>query len=494
MALGRRKPKQEPLFITPDQQRRAPAHVFYDALEGLLVEAGFDEFVEALCKPYFAERGRPSIPPGRYFRMLIAGYFEDIDSQRGIEWRFQDSLSLQAFLGLAPDERVPDHSSLTRTRQRYPQEVFDEVFRFVLGLAESKGLMKGESVAVDATLLEANAAMRSIVRRDTGDSYQEWLRKLILEEEGNANPSAEELARFDRARSKGREGDDKGPGGKGPGDEGKGAPSKKAKPAKRVSNKEWESKTDPDSRIAKMKNGSTHLAYKAENVVDLETDLLLAAEIETADTGDTASMMPSLLAAQGNLLDCAEERVIGEVVADKGYHKAALLHELKEHGVRTYIPERKERRKRRWKNKPEGWKTAFHGNRQRMRTAKGRRLQRRRSELIERTFAHMCGTGGGRRMHVRGLKAVRKRWTSLAFARNLGVILRALTGVGTARSLQDVGRGRLDRNAAMGRRICDNFAASITIAAQMAMWLRDFPQPITRLVTTRHLRPPAAAA
>ncbi len=431
MALGRRKPNQEVLWVSPKDLPKSPGHPFYVALNRLFADFNFDEFVEGLCEPFYADRGRPSIPPGVYFRMLFVGYFEDLDSQRGIAWRCADSLTIRSFLGFAIDKASPDHSSMTRTRQRLPLWVFEEVFCFVLGIGVDEGLVKGLTVGVDATLLEANAAMRNIVRRDSGDGWEDWLRKLILVEEGNENPTPEDLKRFDKGRRKRGE--------------------------KKVSNKDWESKTDADSRIAKMKDGSTHLAYKAENVVDLDTDMLIGAEIVPADTGDTFSLMPSLEAAQGNLQDCDSELEIREIVADRGYHKSELLSDLEDYGLRSYIPERKDVNRRRWKDKPESWRRAFFNNRQRMRRAKGRRLQRRRSEFVERAFAHICETGGGRRMFIRGISEVNKRYKSLATARNLGLILRKLTGVGTPRS-QTKKRG------------CGEGANSL-LSASLAMWI-----------------------
>ena len=408
MALGRQsRERQEEFWVPRGELPKSAGHPFYCKLDELLRQADFDEFVEDLCEPFYAEKGRPSIPPGRYYRMLFVGYFEGIASQRGIAWRCSDSLSLRDFLGLAMEESSPDHSSMTRIRQRLPLEVDYEVFRLVLTLAEEKGLLRGRTVGVDATTLEANAAMKSIVRKDSGEDWKEYLRRLA-EEEGIENPTDEELRRFDRKRKN-----------------------------KKVSNAEWESPTDGDSRIAKMKDGRTHLAYKAENVVDLDTEFVLAAEVYTADRGDPETLVESLDQAQENI-DCVDgETDIENVAADKGYHKAETIVEVSEdRGVRTYIPERERKGRRRWTDKPASQQKAFYANRRRVRGDRSKRLQRRRSEVVERTFAHMCETGGGRRTWLRGLENVRKRWLIQAAARNLGLILRTLFGVGTARSLQ----------------------------------------------------------
>ena len=243
------KRRQETLFVATDRLPKAAGHPFYQRLNGLLAEAGFDAWIEGRCRQYYETdepRGRPSIPPGVYFRMLLVGYFEGIDSQRGIAWRCADSLGLRQFLGLALDESSPDHSTLTNTRKRLPPEVFEEVFQFVLSIAAVKGLLAGKTVGVDSTTLEANAAMKSIVRKDTGEDWRAYVVRLMREEgviEEDQEPTDEEVRRFDKGRKD-----------------------------KRVSNDEWQSSTDPESRIAQMKDGRTHLAYKAEHVVDLETD------------------------------------------------------------------------------------------------------------------------------------------------------------------------------------------------------------------------------
>jgi hypothetical protein len=280
------------------------------------------------------------------------------------------------------------------------------VFAFVLRLADTKGLLVAKTVAVDATLLEANAAMKTIVRRDNGDDWKAYLKKLAAEA-GIENPSDEDLRRFDRQR-----------------------------PNKKVSNKEWTSSTDPDSRIAKMKDGTTHLAYKAEHVVDLDSDLIVAAGIHTADRTDGDTLIESVVKAQVNLTRAGSEAVIEEAVADKGYHKAEALADCAAQDVRTYIPERRSAQRRRWTDKPAHWERAFRGNRRRVAGARSKRLQRRRSEYVERSFAHVCETGGGRRNWLRGRADVSKRYQIQAAAHNLGVVMRNLFGVGTPRSLQ----------------------------------------------------------
>jgi len=412
----RREEEQESLFIGTDQLPKSQGHVFYTKLNKLLAKARFDPFVEDLCEPHYDStgNGRPSIPPGIYFRMLLVGYFEGIGSQRGIAWRCGDSLSLRKFLGIPLTEETPDHSSLSRIRDRLPIEVHTGVFQFVLKLADETGLLKGKTVAVDSTTLEANAAMKSIVRRQgcegAGEDWKEYVIRLMKEEgaiEEDEEPTDEEVRRFDKKRKN-----------------------------KRVPNDEWESSSDGDARIVKMKDKRTHLAYKAEHVVDLETELILAAEIYKADHSDYQTLADSLMEAVVNVSEAGCEQEIEEVVADKGYHAADQLELVDWLNFRTYIPEPKRTGKSRLHEKPLEQQKAIKGNRRRTKTKKNKRLQRLRSEKVERSFAHVCETGGTRRTWLRGIEKVRKRHLIAAMTRNLGLVMRKLFGFGTPRSLQ----------------------------------------------------------
>jgi transposase len=413
MALGKRLDEQQEMWVATTSLPKSEGHAFYGKLNRLLAEADFDRTIEEICEPHYHNQlGRPSIPPGVYFRMLLVGYFEGIGSQRGIAWRCGDSLSLREFLGVPLTEDTPDHSSLTRVRDRLPLEVHAAVFQLVLQLVAEKGLLKGKTVAVDSTTLEANAAMKSIVRRDTGEDWNDYLRRLLKEEQGIENPTDEELRRFDRQRKN-----------------------------KRVSNEEWMSSTDPQSRIARMKDGRTHLAYKAEHVVDLETEAVLAASIRPADEADVDTMVDSVMEAQTNLSEAGIETKIEEAVADKGYHATDTLELADSLSIRTYIPEpkRKGNGKRNWQGVAEEKRQAVLNNRRRTRAARSKRLQRKRSELVERSFAHICETGGARRSWLCGIEKVQKRYLIAAVARNLGLVMRELFGMGTARGQQAEG-------------------------------------------------------
>lgn len=414
MALGKRGgERQESLWTETGSLAAGPGHVFYDRLNRLLAEAGFDAFVEELCAPYYKSGGRGSIPPGNYFRMLFIGYLEGIDSQRGIAWRCQDSLSLRRFLDVPLDEETPDHSSLTRIRNRLPLEIHQQVFQFILGLVQSHTLIKASSVGVDSTMLEANAAMKAIVRQDTGEDWNAYLTRLMREEgliEADDEPSDDELRRFDKQRGK--------------------------RGKKKVSNDEWQSPVDPQARIVKMKDGRTHLGYKAEHVIDLETEFILSAHVYHGTEGDTDTLLPSVGRAQENLVESGGDQAIEEAVADAGYHGNATIYEATETGLRTYIPEPKLRFQRRWTDKPEGYKDAVYNNRRRNKRAKGKSHQRKRSERVERSFAHVCETGGGRRSWLRGLDKINKRYSVQTAARNLGLLMLKMFGIGKPRGLQ----------------------------------------------------------
>jgi IS5 family transposase len=413
MAMGKRKQLQQALFVAATDLPRSAGHPFYQQLNRLLAESVFDRWIEDRCQPYYVvedKRGQPSIPPGMYFRMLLVGYFEGLDSQRGIAWRCGDSLSLREFLGVSLNKKTPDHSTMTNTRKRLPPEVFQEVFQFVLRIAEGKKLLSGKTVGVDSTMLEANAAMKSIVRRDTGEDWQEYVTRLMREEGvigAEHQPTDEEVRRYDKSRKN-----------------------------KRVSNDEWVAPNDPEARIAKMKDGTTHLAYKAEHVVDLQSDMVLAAEILPANHGDCDTMVDSVVAAQLNLKAAGSDAMIEEVVADKGYHKAATLETADDLDMRTYIPEPKRDHDRTWEDKPTEQQRCVYNNRRRMKRAKGKRLQRLRSERVERTFAHICDSGGARRTRLTKLENVTKRYLIAAAAHNLGRILLKLLGIGKPKALQ----------------------------------------------------------
>ena len=417
MAMGKRQgDRQRDLWVPTAKMPQAPGHPFYRRLNQLLARHGFDRFVEGLCEKFYHDSlGRPSIPPGVYFRMLLIGYFEGIDSERGIAWRCADSRTLSEFLGYGPTDSTPDHSSLSIIRRRIDLETHDAVFSWVLKLLAGEGLLKGKTIGVDATTLEANAAMRSIVRKDSGEGYGEFL-KGLARASGIDTPTQEDLAKLDRKRKR------------------------------KASNDDWENPHEPDARIAKMKDGRTHLAHKAEHAVDMDTQAIVAVTLQPADRGDTQSLEETVEATVSNLLDvqvdpATQQRVHGvvmeEVVADKGYHSNGTMTDLSAMAIRSYVSE-PDRGGRNWQGRSEA-RRAVYGNRRRIRGKRGKSLMRKRGELLERSFAHSYETGGMRRTHLRGHGNILKRLLIHVCGLNLGLVIRARVGAGKPRQLAAVG-------------------------------------------------------
>lgn len=407
MGMGRKKDreKQQDLWVASSEIAATPGHVFYERLNTVLDAEKFDQRIESICRKYYKSRsGRPSITPGTYFRMLLLGYFEGIDSERGIAWRAADSFSFRKFLGFELTEQTPDHSTVSRTRRLYSVPTHAAVMKWVLKILRKHGLVDAQSVCIDATTLAANASMKSLMRRDTGVSYDDYLKQLA-KAAGIENPTKEQAARLDRKRKK------------------------------KASNDDWTNPNDPSARITKMKDGRTKLAYKAEHAVDLSSGALLAVTVQPADRGDTTSYTETLDAAQQEARE-SHPAGIEEVVMDKGYHSGAVMMELVERGLRSYVPE-PERGKRKWLGKVEE-KRCVYANRRRVRAARSKRLQKLRGELCERSFAHCYETGGMRRLYVRGPDNVRKRVLVQAAAFNIGLLLRKLSGWGKPRQ----GQGR----------------------------------------------------
>jgi len=404
--MGREGDRQGDLIVTWEEMPRSPGHVFYDRLQEVLIAGGFDLFVETACQPYYAPKmGAPSLPPGRYFRMHMVGYFEGIASERGIAWRCSDSMSLREFLRLENREEVPDHSWLSKTRGRLPREVHERVFGWVLKLVAEQGLVKGKRIGVDASTMEANAALRTIVRREDGRTYREMLRRMA-KESGIDTPTADDLVRIDRNRK-----------------------------GKKLSNEEWTSKTDPEAKIAKLKDGRTRLAYKPEHAVDLDTGIVVAAALHPADQGDTTTIEGTLTAAEKNLAQLSAAPTTdqpSELAADKGYHSRALLKSLDGGVWKTRIAEPKQPGFSRWHGDDKA-RVAVYANRTRLGSGVGRQAMRRRAEIVERSFAHNLDRGGMRRTWLRGRENVHKRYLVHVAGHNLGILMRLLIGAGTPR-------------------------------------------------------------
>ena len=319
MAMGtsRDRTRQATMWVPTADLPKSAGHPFYERLNRVLDDAGFDAFVEAQCASFYADGvGRPSLAPGRYFRLLLLGYFEGLDSERAIAWRAADSLSIRTFLDFALHEAPPDHSTLSRTRRLIDLETHQAVFTWVLQRLADATLVVGRTVGIDATTLEANAAMRSIVRRDTGESYDAFLTRLA-EASGLSTPTRAELARFDRTRKK------------------------------KGSNDDWTHPHDPDAKITKMKDGRTHLAHTAEHAVDLETGAIVGVTVQDASAGDTTTLVDTLVTA-AEQVEAVGAPGIAEVVADKGYHSNETMVGFAAIGVRSYVSE-PDRGRRHWK-------------------------------------------------------------------------------------------------------------------------------------------------
>lgn len=437
--MGRRKDRARTpgLWIATNELPPTGGHPFYQRLNQVLDAHAFDEFVEAQCAPFYADTvGRPSLTPGTYFRLLLIGYFEGIDSERGIAWRTADSLALRGFLGLGLDEVPPEHSTISRTRRLIDVETHRAVFTWILQVLATANLVKGKTIGIDATTLEANAALRSIVRRDSGETYQEFLTRLA-QASGIETPTRADLARLDRKRpKKGR-------------------------------NTEWRHPHDPDARITKMKDGRTHLAHKAEHAVDMETGAIVGVTVQGTDQGDTTTVADTVTAAAEALEAVAavtdgETAVIDEVVADKGYHSNQVLVDLAALDLRTYIAE-PDRGRRKWKKKADA-RDAVYANRRRICGARGRALQRRRSERLERPNAHLYETGGMRRTHLRGHANILKRLFVHVGGFNLGLFMRTRFGIGTPRSLQ----GRVALLVALWMHLVDRWHDHTTSIADLS--------------------------
>jgi transposase len=424
VAQGKRKPKQTSMWVEASRLPASGQHPFYSQLNEILAKARFDYYAERICRKYYAKKmGRPSLVPGVYFRCFLIGYFEGIDSERGIAYRIADSLSLREFLGIALDEQTPDHSTLSKTRRKMNLGTHKAVFTWVLKRIAAEGLLSGKSLGIDATTLEANAALKSIVRRDNGIGYDDHVEGL-MKTEGIENPTPAERQRFDRKRKKS------------------------------LSNKDWKNPHDPEARITKMKDGRMHLAYKAEHAVDLETGAVIAVTVQPGDRGDTASMTSTLTAAGCAVMDLAgkaaaadavgeiakvNETGVERVIADKGYHSKQVLEDLAAGDLRTVIAE-PDRKRQKWLGQ-EAAQAAVYANRRRLKTATSKALLRKRGELIERSFAHLYDTGGMRRVHLRGKENIAKRVLIHAAAFNLSLILRQILGVGTARGAASLAGG-----------------------------------------------------
>ena len=415
MGTRKKRQRQEGLWYGGELPA-APGHPFYKRLNEILDNAKFDPFCETSCASFYHHKlGRPSLPPGQYFRVMMVGFFEGLDSERGIAWRLADSLTLRQFLSIGLDEKTPDHVTISRTRRLIDGETHQRILSWVLERLAQAGLIKGKTIGVDSTTLEANAAMKSIVRRDTGESYMAYLKRLA-EADGIDAQDAAALLRMDRKRKK------------------------------KTSNEDWKSPSDEEAEITKLKDGRTALAYKAENAVDMETGAIVTVTTHGGAASDTATITETVMDAAIAVADLITEKTpegeyevhpegVQEVVADKGYHSNEVALGLAAMEVRTYIAE-PDRGPRNWNGKA-AEKAAVYRNRRRIQGDRGKRLQRQRGERIERNFAHQFDTGGLDRLYVRGKENVHKKFLIQAAACNLALLMRSTYGSGKPRAAHD---------------------------------------------------------
>jgi len=415
MGTRKKRQRQEGLWYGGELPA-APGHPFYKRLNEILDNAKFDPFCETSCASFYHHKlGRPSLPPGQYFRVMMVGFFEGLDSERGIAWRLADSLTLRQFLSIGLDEKTPDHVTISRTRRLIDGETHQRIFSWVLERLAQAGLIKGKTIGVDSTTLEANAAMKSMVRRDTGESYMAYLKRLA-EADGIDAKDAAALLRMDRKRKK------------------------------KTSNEDWKSPSDEEAEITKLKDGRTALAYKAENAVDMETGAIVTVTTHGGAASDTATITETVMDAAIAVADLITEKTpegeyevhpdgVQEVVADKGYHSNEVALGLAAMEVRTYIAE-PDRGPRNWNGKA-AEKAAVYRNRRRIQGDRGKRLQRQRGERIERNFAHQFDTGGLDRLYVRGKENVHKKFLIQAAACNLALLMRSTYGSGKPRAAHD---------------------------------------------------------
>ncbi|MFN8066600.1 MAG: transposase [Vicinamibacterales bacterium] len=411
MALGRRgdRARTPDLWIATTDLPRTGGHPFYQRLNQILDAHDFDAFVEAQCAPFYAGRvGRPGLPPGTYFRLLLIGYFEGLDSERGIAWRSADSLSLRGFLGLGVTEAVPEHSTISRTRRLIDVETHRAVFTWILQLLATSDLLKGKTLGVDATTLEANAALRSIVRRDSGETYQAFLTRLA-EASGIATPTRADLARLDRRRpKKGR-------------------------------NAEWRHPHDPDARITKMKDGRTPSGAQGRARGRSRDGRRRRRDGPGRRSGrhdDDPRDAHGGGRGPGGRRDGHRGRHRGDRRGSRGQGLSQQPDAGGPRGARSADLHRRTRPRPTRLDRGPRARAAVYANRRRIRRPRGRGLLRRRGAILERPNAHLYETGGLRRTHLRGHANILKRLLVHAGGFNLGLLMRTICGVGTPRGLQ----------------------------------------------------------
>jgi transposase len=401
------------LFIAFSELVRPATTPFYTKLDETLRSFDFAIQARSLCAPAYSVtgRGRPGIDPVVYFKMLMVGFFEDIASERGIAERCSDSISIRAFLGYDLTETTPDHSTLSVIRQRLGEEIYDEVFLVILRALDKHGLLKGKNVGIDASVIQANAALRSLINRNTEEAYWEYVQRLASEN-GIDPKNADAVRQFDRKRSK------------------------------KMSNDEWVNPHDPDAKIGLTKAGATDMIYKPEHTVDLDTGAILQAEVRLGHEADQKDLSLHVLQAQANInqaQDSATDSLtIQSTTADKGYHAVEEMKQLQAEGIRTVISDPVKNRK--LENLDTEAAQVVRKAKRSACSKSGKDLLRRRGRHLERSFAHILDAGGARRTTLRGLENLNKRFKVSAAIYNLSQLMRRLFGVGTPKQAAAMGK------------------------------------------------------
>lgn len=385
---------------------------FYSKLDRTLESFEFAQEVRALCRPAYDQSGvgQPGIDPVVYLKMLMVGFFENLASERAIAEECADSMAVRAFLHLGLEENSPEHSSFTRIRQRLGPEIYHRIFTLILSALQVHGLVGGKHLGVDTSVMEANASLRGLVNRNTEEAYWEYVKRLAREQ-GIDPEDGEAVRRFDRKRPK------------------------------KTSNEEWFNPHDPEAKIGPKKDGATDMIYKPEVVADLETGVLVGAEVLSGDQADHQDVSTRLLEAQQTINAARGEPLdtltMETATTDKGYYAVPEVQNLQHEQIRTVM--RDPVHNRRMDKLEPAEQEAVKAARRSTRSALGKRLLRRRGMYLERPFAHILDCGGMRRATLRGVQNLTKRFKLSGAFYNLSQLMRHLFGVGTPKQWAAMG-------------------------------------------------------
>jgi transposase len=414
MFIAKKKAGQSEFWIAADQVVTSTKGGFYAKLDETLESFEFAAKVRELCAPAYDKSGvgRPGIDPAVYLKMLMVGFFEDLTSERAIAARCADSIAIRQFLHYELTEATPDHSSLSIIRQRLDGPIYEQVFALVLSALQEHGLLRGRNVGIDSSVMEANASLRGLVNRNTGEAYWDYVKRLAAQSGIDPEDSAA-VRKFDRKRPK------------------------------KMSNQEWENPDDPDAKIGPKKDGAADMIYKPQTVVDLDTGAIVGAEVLPGNQADNQEVATAILEAQQNInAACGQDRkemTVETTTADKGYYAVGQLQELQQEQIKTVICDPVSNR-RMDKLEPDEQRAVKAAGRS-TRSKYGKELLSKRGQHVERAFAHILDCGGMRRATLRGLQNLQKRFKLAAAFYNLSQLMRKLYGVGTPKQCEAIGRG-----------------------------------------------------